>query len=194
VEVLSAQGQRLHATREASPAAESEAHPALQSARLLHVGADALPMAGLTVWRGPSHDVPGLDFAADVPTSPVAGKMRALLRLEGLAVLALSVAAYANWGVGWMAFAGFFLVPDLSMLGYSWGPRVGAAVYNAGHSYVGPIALLAAGLLLTMPLATALALIWAAHIGFDRALGFGLKSASGFRHTHLGMLGRRDAW
>ncbi|MES2531378.1 MAG: DUF4260 domain-containing protein [Pseudomonadota bacterium] len=194
MEVLSTQGRRLHATREALPGAESEAHPATPSARLLHVGADALPMAGLTVWRDPSHPVAGLEFAAADPASPVLGKMRALLRLEGLVVLALSVAAYSNWGIGWMAFAGFFLVPDLSMLGYSWGPRVGAAVYNAGHSYIGPIALLAAGLFAAMPLATALALIWTAHIGFDRALGFGLKSASGFRYTHLGTLGRPDAW
>ncbi len=129
-----------------------------------------------------------------VATGVAFGKTRTLLRLEGFAVLALSVVAYANWGAGWMAFAGFFLVPDLSMLGYSWGRRVGAAVYNAGHSYIGPIMLLTAGLFAAMPLATALALIWAAHIGLDRALGFGLKSSRGFRYTHLGTLGRPDAW
>ncbi|MCS4316879.1 hypothetical protein M2407_001178 [Serratia sp. BIGb0234] len=35
------------------------------------------------------------------------------------------------------------------------------------------------------------ALIWGAHIGFDRALGYGLKYASGFADTHLGGLGRK---
>jgi hypothetical protein len=129
-----------------------------------------------------------------VATGVASDPARTLLRLEGVAVLALSVVAYANWGAGWMAFAGFFLVPDLSMLGYSWGPRVGAAVYNAGHSYVGPVALLAVGLFASMPLATALAIIWTAHIGLDRAMGFGLKSLRGFRYTHLGTLGRPDAW
>ncbi len=35
------------------------------------------------------------------------------------------------------------------------------------------------------------ALVWIAHIGFDRALGFGLKYASRFGDTHLGRTGRR---
>jgi hypothetical protein len=35
-----------------------------------------------------------------------------------------------------------------------------------------------------------LATIWIAHIGFDRALGYGLKYGSGFTHTHLGRIGR----
>ena len=69
------------------------------------------------------------------------------------------------------------------------GPRIGAVVYNAFHSYVGP-ALLAAVCLLA-GLSTAVPLIWAAHIGFDRALGYGLKYASGFSDTHLGVIGRR---
>jgi hypothetical protein len=34
-----------------------------------------------------------------------------------------------------------------------------------------------------------LSLIWAAHIGFDRLLGYGLKYSSNFQHTHLGLLG-----
>ena len=33
-------------------------------------------------------------------------------------------------------------------------------------------------------------LIWIAHVGFDRALGYGLKYASGFGDTHLGRIGR----
>ena len=36
----------------------------------------------------------------------------------------------------------------------------------------------------------ALALIWIAHIGLDRALGYGLKYATGFGDTHLGRIGR----
>jgi hypothetical protein len=34
------------------------------------------------------------------------------------------------------------------------------------------------------------ALIWAAHIGMDRALGYGLKETSGFTRTHLGRVGK----
>lgn len=122
------------------------------------------------------------------------GSVRTLLRLEGLAVLALSVAAYAQFGAGWGWFALLFLLPDLSFLGYLAGPRVGALAYNAAHSYAGPLALLAASMLGAMPALLAIALVWCAHIGFDRALGYGLKYASGFGDTHLGRIGRADPW
>jgi len=36
----------------------------------------------------------------------------------------------------------------------------------------------------------ALALILAAHIAAARALGYGLKYASGFKDTHLGRIGK----
>lgn len=117
-----------------------------------------------------------------------------LLRLEGLAVLSLTVAAYAQFGAGWGWFALLFLLPDLSFPGYLAGPRVGAAAYNAAHSYTGPLALLAAGILGAMPVLLAIALVWCAHIGFDRALGYGLKYTSGFGDTHLGPIGRGDPW
>jgi hypothetical protein len=83
-------------------------------------------------------------------------------------------------------FALFFLVPDLSMLGYLAGRRVGAACYNAGHSYLGPAALCAAGAALNAHGVLLAASIWAAHIGFDRMLGYGLKYGTGFGDTHLG--------
>ncbi len=119
----------------------------------------------------------------------VSGAPRLLLRLEGGAVLAAAAAAYAHAGQGWGMFALLFLVPDLSMLGYLRGPRVGALCYNLGHSYLGPAALGAIGLAASQPLSMALALIWIAHIGFDRLLGYGLKHAAGFGFTHLGVVG-----
>jgi Domain of unknown function (DUF4260) len=124
----------------------------------------------------------------------VTGGVRTLLRLEGLAVLAIAVAAYANFGEGWGLFAALFLLPDLAFFAYLAGPRAGAAAYNATHSYVGPLGLLAASVLGVMPLLLPAALVWCAHIGFDRALGYGLKYAGGFNQTHLGRLGRADPW
>ncbi len=117
-----------------------------------------------------------------------------LLRLEGLAVFVAAVAAYAQFGAGWGWFALLFLVPDLSFFACLAGPRVGAAAYNAMHSYVGALALLAVGGLGVMPLLLAMGLVWCAHIGCDRALGYGFKYAAGFRETHLGRLGRKDPW
>lgn len=140
------------------------------------------------VATGRDRVAPGMD------TGSVGGGVRVLLRLEGLAVLALATAAYAQFGAGWGWFALLFLLPDLSLLAYLAGPRAGAAAYNAAHSYAGPLLLLAMGVLGTLPALLAIALVWCAHIGFDRALGYGLKYAAGFRQTHLGPIGRADPW
>lgn len=127
-------------------------------------------------------------LAATVPSgaAPATGGVRLLLRLEGLAVLLGGALLYGQLGQGWLLFAALFFAPDLTIAAYAAGPRTGAAVYNATHCYVGPIALAAAALLAGQPTIVAAGLVWAAHIGFDRALGFGLKYAAGFGHTHLG--------
>lgn len=110
---------------------------------------------------------------------------RFLLRLEGLCVLVAAVALYAGTDHSWWLFASLLLAPDVFMAGYLAGPRLGALVYNAGHTYVVALGLGALGYALALPLASALAFIWAAHIGMDRALGYGLKRPTGFRDTHL---------
>ncbi len=120
----------------------------------------------------------------------VRGAPRTLLRLEGAAVLASAAVAYGELGGSWLTFALLFLLPDLSMLGYLQGPRVGAALYNAGHSYVLP-ALLAGVALFTRSDALLLgALVWVGHVGFDRLMGYGLKYGEAFADTHLGRIGR----
>jgi hypothetical protein len=116
-----------------------------------------------------------------------------LLRLEGAIVLAAALAAFAHQGGGWGVFAALFLVPDLSLLGYLAGPRIGAAVYNAGHSHAVPATLAAIAWLVGSPALLLGETIWVAHIGFDRMLGYGLKYTSGFRDTHLGRVGHGDA-
>jgi hypothetical protein len=122
----------------------------------------------------------------------VTGGTRTLLRLEGLALLAAAVLLYARAQGNWLLFAELFLLPDISFAGYLFGPRAGAAAYNAAHSTLGPIALAAFAIASGIQLPLALALIWLAHVGFDRALGYGLKYASGFRDTHLGRIGRHS--
>jgi hypothetical protein len=116
-----------------------------------------------------------------------------LLRIEGLAMAAISAVFYARIGASWWLFAALFLVPDLSMLGYLAGPCWGARIYNAIHTYVTPAALALCALLFQEHVALAIALIWASHIGMDRLLGFGLKYADGFGYTHLGRLGKHKA-
>jgi hypothetical protein len=126
-------------------------------------------------------------------TGAVTGGVKTLLRLEGLTLFAGMLVLYAVWDGSWWVFAILFLAPDLSFLAYLSGPRFGALVYNAAHSYMAPVALMTLGFGLAAPLTLSIAMIWLAHIGFDRALGYGLKYAAGFGFTHLGRIGRNAA-
>ena len=73
---------------------------------------------------------------------------------------------------------------------YLAGPRAGAIAYNAVHTYIGPGLLAALAWVTHASWFASLALIWIAHIGIDRALGYGLKYATAFSDTHLGRIGR----
>jgi hypothetical protein len=123
-------------------------------------------------------------------TGSVTGPVKAILRIEGLCVLAASLAAYSKFGAGWGIFAACFLLPDASFFAYLFSVRAGAYGYNAAHSYVGPMLVFIAAAIMSSASLLPVALIWTAHIGFDRALGYGLKYEDGFAHTHLGLIGR----
>ena len=126
-------------------------------------------------------------------SAAVTGSVLTLLRLEGLAVAAVTAVLYAGTGASWWLFAALWLAPDLSMLGYLARPCRGARIYNAVHSYVVPGALALCALLLHAHTLLPFALIWANHIGVDRLLGYGLKYSDGFGFTHLGRLGKHSA-
>ena len=119
----------------------------------------------------------------------VSGAVLLWLRVEGLALLAAAAVLYAAVDGGWLLFAVLFLLPDVAMLGYLAGPRIGAAAYNIAHATVLPWALAALGWF-AAPALVPIALIWLAHIGFDRAMGYGLKYPGAFGDTHLGRVGR----
>jgi hypothetical protein len=131
---------------------------------------------------------PGVEIT-DSSNGAVKGNVLDWLRLEGLAVLALSLTLYHQLGSRWWIFAALFLAPDLSIFRYLANPRTGSACYNVVHSYLLPIALLIAGLATTRMAVISFACIWTAHIGFDRMLGYGLKYPTDFKATHLGELG-----
>ena len=130
------------------------------------------------------------DIASDETADAVSGSVRTLLRLEGLALFAGMTLLYVVWNGSWWVYAILFLVPDLSFLGYLAGPRTGAMVYNAAHSYIAPMVAITSGFALASPLVLSIAMIWLAHIGIDRALGYGLKYPTGFGFTHLGRIGK----
>ncbi len=112
--------------------------------------------------------------------------MRLALRIEGLALFALGVAGYFLTGGDALLLIPLLLVPDLSLLGYLAGKRWGGLVYNCAHVFVVPAALVAVGIGLGIALLLPFGAIWAAHIGIDRCLGYGLKYRDApFRETHM---------
>lgn len=108
-----------------------------------------------------------------------------LLRLEGLAVAAAALAAYFLLGGPLWLLVVLALAPDLSMLAYLAGSRLGSLGYNVAHTYALPLGLAGLGLWFEAVLALQVAAIWAAHIGLDRLAGYGLKYETGFKDTHL---------
>ncbi len=112
--------------------------------------------------------------------------VRLLLRLEGAAALIAGLVAYYLSGGSWLMLLILFLAPDLAIAGYAFGPKIGAVAYNAVHTYLGPALLAGAAWGLQGSVTPYLiSAIWIAHIGMDRAFGFGLKYPTGFKFTHL---------
>ena len=116
----------------------------------------------------------------------VTGRPRTWLRAEGLALAAAGLLLHGTTGAAWWLIPVLFLVPDLAMLGYLAGDRVGAWTYNLVHTAPLPVALLAAGLGWHTTALTVAGAIGLVHIGLDRLLGYGVKYDHGFGHTHLG--------
>ena len=114
-------------------------------------------------------------------------------RAEGAMVFGAALLLFALSGsdLPWWAALLIFFAPDLSFFAYGLGPRVGSWVYNLVHVYAFGAVLMALGLLLASPLLTALGALWLGHSGFDRFFGYGLKSETSFKDTHLGRIGKR---
>ena len=128
--------------------------------------------------------------APGTPTPAVAGLPLRILRAEGLVLLAAALAAYfTGLDQPWWLVPLLLFVPDLFMAGYARSHPAGARLYNVAHSYPAPAVLGTWALLAGEPFWQGAALVWLAHIGMDRALGYGLKYETHFKDTHLGRIG-----
>ena len=112
-------------------------------------------------------------------------KPKLLLHFEGAAVLLVASYLYYHTEASWRLFAALFLVPDLSMFGYLINRKVGAIFYNLAHTYTAPLLAWLILLIIQQSPLYWLVLIWFAHIGWDRLLGYGLKYETAFKDTHL---------
>jgi hypothetical protein len=113
-----------------------------------------------------------------------------ILRIEAIAIFAGGVVTYLQLNGHPLWLLPLLLAPDVSMVGYLGGPRLGAVTYNLVHNLAVAALLIAVGWFAALaPVALAGAVVLA-HVGMDRALGYGLKLPSDFRDTHLGRIGR----
>lgn len=112
-------------------------------------------------------------------------KPKPTLHLEGLAMLLVAVIGYAQLDYAWWQFFLFLPLPDVAIAFYALNPQIGSIAYNLVHSYTLPLILLAVSLQMTQPMLMAAALIWLAHIGMDRMVGYGLKYPTDFKDTHF---------
>ena len=110
---------------------------------------------------------------------------RTLLRIEGAMVFAGCLYFYTRIDLEWWIFLALLLLPDISMLGYASSKKAGAYSYNFFHTYLVPGALLVIGNVMKDELTMGIGLIWLAHIGMDRAIGYGLKYETSFKETHI---------
>ena len=115
----------------------------------------------------------------------VVGAPRHWLCLEGATLLAGALIAYTTTNQPWWLIPLTLLIPDISAVGYLGGARLGARLYNVAHVTALPAAAIALGCWQHVPLVAALGLVWLAHIGMDRLLGYGLKYNDSPQHTHL---------
>jgi hypothetical protein len=118
--------------------------------------------------------------------------MKSLLKLEELAKLIAACVLSIYLGYEWWMYLLLFFLPDLSMVGYLWGTKPGAVLYNLFHHYATGIVIALTGFMLQVNGMVFCGLILIGHTAFDRVLGYGLKHFAGFRFTHLGMINKKN--
>lgn len=116
--------------------------------------------------------------------------MKKIIAIEEMAMFLLAIFAFSKLSFHWWIFPVLLLVPDLSMLGYLAGPKVGAWLYNIVHHKAIAILIFLIGFYYHLPILQLSGIMLFAHSCMDRVLGYGLKYSDAFNHTHLGLIGK----
>lgn len=117
--------------------------------------------------------------------------MKNLIRLEEIALMGLSIYLFSLADIAWWWYLVLLLAPDIGMLGYALGSKIGAITYNFTHHRAVAIIVLLIGFMVNIPWLIAFGAILLGHASLDRILGYGLKYFSSFNDTHLGIIGKK---
>ncbi len=115
--------------------------------------------------------------------------MKTIIKLEELGMFFFSIYLFSLLSFPWWVYPLFFFAPDLSMVGYIGGPRLGAISYNLIHHKAIALGLYVVGIFLYMPVISLIGILFLGHSSLDRVLGYGLKYGDSFNHTHIGTIG-----
>jgi hypothetical protein len=115
--------------------------------------------------------------------------MKTTLKLEELAMLLLGIFVFTQLDFAWWWFLVLFFTPDFGMLGYLFGNKIGALIYNLFHHKGLAVVLWLWGFYFHNEVFQLIGVILFSHAAFDRILGYGLKYEKGFKFTHLGEIG-----
>ena len=118
--------------------------------------------------------------------------MSTLLKLEEVFMLALGIYLFTLLNYDWWWFLVLLLTPDIGMVGYLFGNKTGAAMYNLFHHKGVAIIVYLLGSYLSLPLCQLVGIILFSHSAMDRIFGYGLKYDEGFKFTHLGEIGKTN--
>lgn len=116
--------------------------------------------------------------------------MKTVLKLEEVALFVLGIYLFNLLNYEWWWFLVLILAPDLSMIGYAFGNKVGAFLYNVFHHKGIALLIYGAGYYLSYEIAQLVGIILFSHSAMDRIFGYGLKYEEGFKYTHLGEIGK----
>jgi len=116
--------------------------------------------------------------------------MKNTLKLEEILMFALGIYLFSLLDYEWWWFLVLVLAPDIGMVGYALGNKIGAISYNLFHHKGLAIVLYLIGIYFSEPLLQLIGIILFSHASMDRIFGYGLKYDKGFKFTHLGEIGK----
>jgi hypothetical protein len=118
--------------------------------------------------------------------------MKLVLKLEEFAMFTGCIVLLYLSDAEWWWYLLLMIGPDISMLGYLAGNKIGAWSYNLFHHKAIAVIIFILGVwILNINWIMLIGIVLFGHSSMDRFFGYGLKYENGFKFTHLGEIGKK---